>query len=121
MSFENSRSNYSGSVAIALFAGLAIGAVLGILFAPKSGKESRKELVEKGERLLEMSKEGFSEVKEKTKDLTEAGKQKIEELKIAGGELLEKSKKKVEITTKKIKKIVDESKAAAKETEDFLS
>jgi gas vesicle protein len=121
MSSGNSRDNFGGSVTIALFAGLAIGAVIGILFAPKSGKETRKELVEKGERFLEMSKEGFSEVVEKTKDLTEAGKQKFEELKIAGEEILEKGKKKAATTAKKIKLIVDESKAAAKKTEEFLS
>ena len=121
MSSGNSRDNFGGSVTMALFAGLAIGAVIGILFAPKSGKETRKELVEKGEKLFEMSREGFSEVLEKTRDLTEAGKQKLEELKIAGGEILEKSKKKVETTAKKIKLIVDESKSAAKQTEDFLS
>ena len=121
MSSGNNRDNFGGSVTMALFAGLAIGAVIGILFAPKSGKETRKEIVEKGERFLEMSKEGFSEVVEKTRDLTEAGKQKFEELKIAGEEILEKGKKKAETTVKKIKLIVDESKAAAKQAEDFLS
>jgi len=121
MSSGNSRENFAGSVAAALFAGLAIGALLGILFAPKSGKETRKELAQKGERFLEISKEGFSEVVEKTKDLKQAGKQKFEELKIAGEEILEKGRKKAANTAKKIKLIVDESKAAAKQTEDFLS
>ena len=77
---DNSRSNGSG-VAIALFTGLAIGVVLGTLFAPKSGKETRNELMEKSERLIEMGKESVSDVVEKTKDLAESGKQKIEELK----------------------------------------
>jgi gas vesicle protein len=121
MSSGNNRENFASSVTIALFAGLAIGSVIGILFAPKSGKESRKVLAEKGERFLEMSREGFSEVIEKTRDLTEAGKQKFEEFKITGEEILEKGKKKAEATVKKIKLIVDESKAAAKQTEDFLS
>ena len=80
MSPDNSRSNGSG-VAIALFTGLAIGVVLGILFAPKSGKDTRNELVEKSERLIEMGKESVSDVVEKTKDLAESGKKKIEELK----------------------------------------
>jgi gas vesicle protein len=121
MSSGNSRDNFAGSVTLALFTGLAIGAVLGILFAPKSGKESRKELAEKGTRFLEMSREGFSEVVEKTRDLTEAGKQKFEELKIAGEEILEKGKKRAGDTVKKIKLVVDESKAAAKKTEEFLT
>ena len=75
--------NGGRGVAIALFAGLAIGAIFGILFAPKSGKETRNDLMDKGERLMEMGKESVSDVVEKTKDLAESGKQKIEELKAA--------------------------------------
>ena len=75
--------NNGNGVARALFIGLAIGAIFGILFAPKSGQETRNELVEKGERLMDMGKESVSDVVEKTKDLAESGKQKIEEIKDA--------------------------------------
>jgi gas vesicle protein len=75
------NDNNGGGVLIALFTGLAIGAIFGILFAPKSGKEIRNEIVEKSERLMEMGKESVSDVVGKTKDLAEAGKHKIEELK----------------------------------------
>ena len=78
-----SNGNSAGGVVIALFTGLAIGVVLGILFAPKSGQETRNELVEKGERLMDMGKESVSDVVEKTNDLAESGKKKIEELKAA--------------------------------------
>ncbi len=78
------RSGSNGlGVAIALFAGLAVGAILGVLFAPKSGKETRNDLMDKGEKFMEMGKESVSDVVEKTKDLVESGKQKIEELKDA--------------------------------------
>jgi gas vesicle protein len=80
---DNSRNNGSG-VAIALFVGLAVGAIFGILFAPKSGQETRNELMEKSEKLMEMGKESVSDVVGKTKDLVESGKQKIEELKVVG-------------------------------------
>jgi hypothetical protein len=70
-------------VITALFAGLAIGAIFGILFAPKSGKETRGDLMDKSERLMEMGKESVSDVVGKTKDLAESGKKKIEELKAA--------------------------------------
>jgi len=66
-----------------LFTGLAIGVVIGILFASKSGKETRNELMNKGERFMEMGKESVSDVIEKSKDFVESGKQKIEELKSA--------------------------------------
>ena len=72
-----------GGVVIALFAGLAAGVIIGILVAPKSGKETRNDLMDKGERLVEMGKESVSDVVEKTKDLVESGKQKIEEIKDA--------------------------------------
>ena len=80
MSPVNGRSSGRG-VAIALFTGLAIGVIFGILFAPKSGKETRNELMEKSEKLMEMGKENVSDVVGKAKDLAEAGKHKIEELK----------------------------------------
>ena len=76
-----SSGSNSGGVVIALFAGLAIGAILGVLFAPKSGKETRNDLMDKGEKLMEMGKESVSDVVEKTKDFVESGKKKIEELK----------------------------------------
>jgi gas vesicle protein len=84
MSPGNCRSN-GGGVAIALFAGLAVGAVLGVLFAPKSGKETRNDLMDKGERLMEMGKESVSDVVEKTKGLAQSGKKKVEELKKVAG------------------------------------
>ncbi len=67
--------------AIMLFTCLAIGVVLGVLFAPKSGKETRKALADKGENLMEMGKENVSDVIGKVKDLAESGKKKIEEVK----------------------------------------
>ena len=70
-------------VVIALFTGLAVGVIIGILVAPKSGKETRDDLMDKGERLMEMGRESVSDVVEKTKDLAESGKQKIEKLKAA--------------------------------------
>ena len=82
MSPGNCRSN-GGGVAIALFTGLAIGVIIGVLFAPKSGKETRNDLMDKGERLMEKGKESVSDVVEKTKDFAESGKQKIEKLKAA--------------------------------------
>jgi gas vesicle protein len=76
-----SPGSNSGGVFIALLAGLAIGAVLGILFTHKSGKDTRNYLMDKGKKIMEMGKENVSDVVGKTKDLVESGKEKIEELK----------------------------------------
>ena len=72
-------------VIIALFTGLAVGVIIGILVAPKSGKETRNDLMDRGERLMEMGKESVSDVVEKTKDLAESGKKKVEEIKKVAG------------------------------------
>jgi gas vesicle protein len=121
MSTGNENKNCAGGIAIALFTGIAVGAVLGILFAPKSGKETRQELLERGEKFVEASKVSISDLMEKTRDITETGRQRFEEMKVMGEELLEKGKKKAKKTAKKVKDIVEESKAAAKEAEDYLS
>ena len=76
-----SSNDVGRGVVSALFTGLAIGVVLGVLFAPKSGKETRDYLMGKGEKLVEMGKEKVSDVVEKTKGLVESGKEKVEGLK----------------------------------------
>ena len=63
---------------ITLFTGLAIGFAAGILLAPKSGRETRKELVEKGEELVEKSREGFEVAKVKFAEASDMGKEFVE-------------------------------------------
>lgn len=79
-------------LAMGIIIGGAIGSVLGLLFAPKKGKDTRKMLKEKGEELLEKGKEvkdAFVEdhgdqlrqaantVKEKSKGFVETMKEKL--------------------------------------------
>jgi gas vesicle protein len=75
----------SGKVVLALLAGVAAGAVLGILFAPEKGSETRKKLSGQGEDLKESMKEQFNQflddisekyenVKEEDADLSDNGK-----------------------------------------------
>ena len=82
-----------------LFAGMAIGAGLGVLFAPKKGSETRQDLMKKLDELKEKSKEiDMEEVKTNIES-------KIEEIK---AELADLDKEKVlKIAKKKSKQIVD--------------
>lgn len=80
----------SGKVVVALLAGVAAGAVLGILFAPEKGSETRKKISGEGNNLKESMKEKFNQflddisekyenVKEEVADLTDRGKTVKEE------------------------------------------
>jgi gas vesicle protein len=78
---HDKNTNNANMVLISLFTGLAIGATLGILFAPKSGREIRIDLKKDGRRLVETGKKNVSDVVEKTKDLVEEGKERVEKIK----------------------------------------
>lgn len=57
-----------------LLAGLIIGGLigitLGILFAPKSGKESREDIARKADELMDKAKEGYEKATEKCAEVT---------------------------------------------------
>lgn len=50
-----------GKTIFGILAGLAAGALLGVLFAPRKGKETREKIVEKG-------KKTFDDLKEKVEN-----------------------------------------------------
>jgi gas vesicle protein len=66
--------NKSGKILVAVAAGIAVGTVLGILFAPDKGSETRKKINEKGKKFADDIKEKFNGVKaEFEKKIKEAG------------------------------------------------
>ncbi len=82
----------SGKVLLGALAGLATGALLGILFAPDKGTETRKKITKKGEDYVDEVKEKFNEllddlthkmdgVKSKAKEMAEEAKSKVDEAK----------------------------------------
>ena len=56
---ENSESN--GKTILALLGGIAIGAALGVLFAPDKGSETRKKIVDKTKKARERVREKVRE------------------------------------------------------------
>lgn len=61
---SNHSNDKSGAV-IALLAGLAVGAVLGVLFAPDSGKKIRERITDKALDLADNAKDGLYSIKDK--------------------------------------------------------
>lgn len=77
----------SGKVLLGVLAGIATGALLGILMAPDKGSETRKKISKKGESIVDEIKDKFNEflenlsgkyekVKEEVADITEHRKNK---------------------------------------------
>jgi gas vesicle protein len=67
----------SSKMLAAVAAGIAAGAVLGILFAPDKGAETRKKISDQGKKLAEGVKDKLNKGKEKFNDLKEDIEQKI--------------------------------------------
>jgi gas vesicle protein len=68
-------SNDAGSKVSLFLVGLGIGALVGILFAPKSGEETREFLSDKAEEGREYAQRKANELRERAEDLIERSKE----------------------------------------------
>ena len=64
-----------------LFIGGALGALAGILFAPKSGKDLRSDIKDKGNKILNDGKEIYADASTKAKEIFVEVRDKAKELK----------------------------------------
>jgi len=121
---SNSRDFLKG-----LIIGGLIGAAAGILFAPKSGKETREDISRKTQDLLSRAKEEYESAMEKSKKAYEAAIEKMKEVQTlakarvaeAGGkaeDLVEKGMETLDDTKGRFKKAIDAGIEAFKEEKE---
>jgi len=72
-----------------LFIGGFIGVVLGILYAPKSGKETREDIARTTEDLLSKGKEEYEKAVERSKSAYETAVKRLKGLEISAKEKVE--------------------------------
>lgn len=73
-----SRDNEMGKgLLIGFLAGSVIGSVIALLYAPKSGKELRKDIKDKTDDFMEDAEKYLADAKEKAVDLINEGKKKV--------------------------------------------
>lgn len=79
---------------LGLLAGVAVGATLGILFAPDKGEKTRKKITEKSKQAKDKLKEGFNDFLDTVSD-------KYSSIKENGEEFLNKEKEAIKDNMKK--------------------
>ena len=73
------NSNNTGKLIGALVLGAAIGGILGVLFAPDKGSETRKKILAQGDELSDSVKDKFNELLEEAKKEADLIKNKANE------------------------------------------
>ncbi|HSP88471.1 MAG TPA: YtxH domain-containing protein [Ignavibacteriaceae bacterium] len=75
-----SENNQGKGLLIGLLIGGALGALAGLLFAPKSGRELRQDIKNKSDEYLDDAERYITDAKTKAKDLINEGKKRSEKL-----------------------------------------
>ncbi len=73
-------NNFKKGLLIGFFTGGALGAALALLFAPKSGKELRRDIKEKSDEYLDEAEKYISQAREKAVEVMNEGKRRSEKL-----------------------------------------
>jgi len=85
---------------VGLLAGLAVGAVLGVLFAPDSGKKTREKITDKALDFADNVKDGYHSMK----DTLSNGRESLKEFK---GQVVDKVKHKAQAVSEEFREFRD--------------
>lgn len=99
-----------GKLLAAFLIGGLIGAAAALLYAPKSGEETRREIKKRAKELKKKTVRAAEDLYEEIEELSDTLKRKIEELKQKGQDLSEDARKEVLAQIDKLSKVVEEKK-----------
>ena len=80
---NNEESGLGKGLLIGFLTGAAVGSIIALLFAPKSGKELREDIKNKSQDFMEDAENYVANAKDKASQLINEGKKKSE--KLSGG------------------------------------
>ena len=114
------RSTRTKNMLIGTGIGTVIGVAAGILYAPKSGKETRQQIVDETEKVAKSMKDNMDAVKTKVADsVKEAGSKLYEAAEKTGSKLNEAAEKTESKLSEAAEKGANAAKEALKEKEDI--
>ena len=89
---SSERGASPSAVGLAFLLGGALGAILGLLYAPESGKRTRVRLRRFAEEAQEKTGDAVKEFRDKAEDQVREWRDRVEEVVTTGKELLEEKK-----------------------------
>lgn len=118
------KSTDTSGAVVALLAGLAVGAVLGVLFAPNSGKKTRERISDKALNTADNIKDGFHSIKERVatgKDTLVSAKDRLvdnvrNKATAVGQEFKDFKNEEIEKAKSGIKQVADEANEAIQQS-----
>jgi len=103
---QNEENGIGKGLLIGFLTGAAVGSIIALLFAPKSGKELREDIKTKSQDFIEDADQYIVKAKDKASQLINEGKKKSEKL-------VAETKEKVETLLGEAEKILTEAKDKA--------
>lgn len=77
---SSDQGAYSKGFLLGTVVGGAVGALLALLFAPKSGKDFRRDIADKSEEIVDKASEFFSQTEQQSQDVVNEGKIRAERI-----------------------------------------